>query len=74
MFQEAVLGETGGTRGGWSWEDSPGLHPPGWLGSGEDLCLIALGRLQKGEGKEKYKVYNNYINIKNVKYRPLEKN
>ena len=47
MFQEAVLGETGGTRGGWSWEDSPGLHPPGWLGSGEDLCLIALGREER---------------------------
>ena len=51
MFQGAFLGEIGGARGGWNWEDSPGLHPPGWLESGEDLCLIALGS-NENKGRE----------------------
>ena len=60
MFQGAVLGEIGGTRGGWSWEDSPELHPPGWLGSGEDQCLIALWSNER-KGRRKKNTSSNII-------------
>ena len=60
MFQGALPGEIGGTRGGWNWEDSPGLHPPGWLGSGEDQCLIALGS-NENKGRRKKNISSNII-------------